>query len=379
MAETSLNSAQSPRRETVLAPFLAAGFVAVEPAILQPAQVFLDVSGEELARRLYLTTDAEGRELCLRPELTIPVCLDHMAAGDPARRADYAYFGRAFRHRPDISGEFWQAGVESLARTDTAEADAQVFALALDCARRNGVPAPRVRLGDTGLFRAVLAALDLPAAWHRRLARDFGRADLVAADLATLNATKPALGDSHAGLLSALAGADREAARALVEDLLAIGGVATVGGRSVGEIAERFLEQADLSNGARVPPERLDILKRYLSLTGDPATVLGEARDILAPLGAAVGPALEAFAARNAAFARAGIDLTRLDFQGAFGRRLDYYSGFVFEIHDPGDPLKPQFIGGGRYDNLLKLLGAPEPVPAVGFSVWVERLPGGGS
>jgi ATP phosphoribosyltransferase regulatory subunit len=31
-------------------------------------------------------------------------------------------------------------------------------------------------------------------------------------------------------------------------------------------------------------------------------------------------------------------------------------------------------VAGGRYDGLLTRLGAPAPIPAVGFAVWVERL-----
>jgi ATP phosphoribosyltransferase regulatory subunit len=45
----------------------------------------------------------------------------------------------------------------------------------------------------------------------------------------------------------------------------------------------------------------------------------------------------------------------------------------VFELTDPsrtGDPL----VAGGRYDGLLTRLGSPEPIAAVGFAVWIERL-----
>lgn len=366
---------QSPGREAFLAPFIDAGYRAVEPSILQPSNVFLDLSGEELAKRLYLTTDADGRELCLRPELTIPVCLDHVSGGDPARLGAYCYHGPVFRHRPGENGEFVQAGVESIGRTDTARADAEVFALALDCLARAGLSAPRIRAGDTSLFRTVLGGLELPAVWRRRLARDFGRQEKVAADLDSLTASKrdPAYG----GVLGALSGADRASARALVEDLLRIGGLSAAGGRSAGEIAERFLEQAELENGARVAPEKLAILAGVLAASGHPERVLETVERVTRPIAAQVAPALEAFAARNAAFAEAGIALDRIGFEGGFGRRLDYYTGLVFEMNDPDRPAVPALVGGGRYDGLLRFLGAAAAVPAVGFSVWVERLPGG--
>jgi ATP phosphoribosyltransferase regulatory subunit len=31
-------------------------------------------------------------------------------------------------------------------------------------------------------------------------------------------------------------------------------------------------------------------------------------------------------------------------------------------------------VAGGRYDGLMTQLGASTPIPAVGFSVWVETL-----
>ena len=75
------------RAEALLASFAAAGYAAVQPSILQPAEPFLDLSGEDIRKSLYLTTDASGDELCLRPDLTIPVARDYLAsarAGQPA-------------------------------------------------------------------------------------------------------------------------------------------------------------------------------------------------------------------------------------------------------------------------------------------------------
>ena len=160
-----------------------AGYRFVEPPIVSEANVFLDVAGEDLRRRLYLTTSADGREQCLRPEFTIPVCLQHIASGDAHRTADYAYLGPVFRQRPGgANGEFLQAGVESLGRTDRITADADVLALALDAVRVYGLDEPIVRIGDSALFSAVIDQLGVAAIWKRRLSRAFG-------DRARLDAT----------------------------------------------------------------------------------------------------------------------------------------------------------------------------------------------
>lgn len=360
-------------RDTFLGPFVAQGFRPSEPGLLFPADLFIDLSGEELGKRLFLTSDGEGRDLCLRPELTIPVCIEHLATGAPERRADYVYFGRAFRHRGDGPDEFWQGGAEALGETDRIAADARLLALAIECAGRHGAGKAHLRLGDVGLFRAVLDALDLPPSLRRKLARDFGRSALDPETLVALANRKPAKA-GRAGLIAALDRADPQGARALVADLLALGGLSPAGGRGIDEIAERFLEKAEEAETIGVNPEHLDWLRRFLAIEAPPLDALSQAVVVLAPLGAKVAPALAELEARLSAFRSGGIDLDDALFSAAFGRRLDYYSGLVFELYQNSKASEPPLIGGGRYDHLLALLGAPVPVPAIGFSLWIERL-----
>ena len=67
--------------------FAEAGYAFVEPPIVHPATVFVELAGEDLRRRLYLTNAADGTELALRPDYTIPVCLQHLATGAAKRKA----------------------------------------------------------------------------------------------------------------------------------------------------------------------------------------------------------------------------------------------------------------------------------------------------
>ena len=67
------------------------------------------------------------------------------------------------------------------------------------------------------------------------------------------------------------------------------------------------------------------------------------------------------------------IDISAIRFSTSFGRGVDYYTGFEFELHRKGNGDEP-LVAGGRYDGLMTQLGARNPIPAVGFSVWVETL-----
>jgi ATP phosphoribosyltransferase regulatory subunit len=68
-----------------------------------------------------------------------------------------------------------------------------------------------------------------------------------------------------------------------------------------------------------------------------------------------------------------GINTGRVRFSTSFGRGLDYYTGFEFELHGKGNGVEP-LVAGGRYDGLMTQLGSPAPIAAVGFSVWIEAL-----
>src|SRR6202047_5043158 len=125
--------------DALLLSFAQAGYVRAEPAILQPAEPFLDLSGEDIRKSLYLTTDAGGEELCLRPDLTIPVARDYLASPHAVKPAGFSYLRSVFRFSGGRGSEFLQAGIESFGRQDRAAADAEMLALALPATAHGGV------------------------------------------------------------------------------------------------------------------------------------------------------------------------------------------------------------------------------------------------
>jgi ATP phosphoribosyltransferase regulatory subunit len=376
-APTFANSlSQAPRSagERALDCFLAAGFERTEPPILHPAAIFLDMSGEEVRRRLFLTADAAGEELCLRPEYTIPVCRAYLASDKAGGVAEFSYLGPVFRARAGHAGEQTQTGLESFGRKDGEAADAEVFALGLEAATAAGGGALATRLGDAGLFEGALDSLAIPEAWRRRLRRGVARGRSLDAIF-----NRPSPGAlAQAGVLAALESADHAGAKALVEDLLAIAGIEAVGGRSAGEIADRFLEQASLRAGEPIEAEKRAVLEAFLAISGDPDEAAVELRRLADSAGLDLGVALDAFELRNGFIAARGARIEDIRFSAAFVRDFDYYTGFVFEAHDPAAPGARTALAGGRYDGLARRLGAPSDIPAVGAAITLDRLTNGG-
>ena len=170
------------RAEALVASYERAGYARVAPAILQPAEPFLDLSGEDIRKRMYLTTAPGGAELCLRPDLTIPVSRDYLSSSQAGRAAGFCYLGPVFRHRSDEPAEFMQAGIESFGRPDRAAADAEMLALGLEATAGYGLATPDIRTGDPlvagGRYDGLLTRLGAPeaiaavgfAVWIERLA-----------------------------------------------------------------------------------------------------------------------------------------------------------------------------------------------------------------
>ncbi len=358
--------------DALLLSFAQAGYLRAEPAILQPAEPFLDLSGEDIRKSLYQTTDPSGEELCLRPDLTIPVARDYLTSPRAGRPAGFSYLGPVFRYRGNQASEFLQAGVESFGRQDRAAADAEMLALALEATAAFGVSDVEIRTGDVALFNALIDALGLYPVWRRRLVKDFNRKINLAEDIERLTlATAPGRNE-YEGVLAALAGSDRKAALALVTDLMSIAGASTLGGRTVSEIADRFLEQSTLKAGA-LPRDALAIIKRFLAISGDPDDAIAQLRALAEDAKLNITAAIDLFESRVGFMAARGIAIGNTRFSTAFGRGLDYYTGFEFELHGKGNGVEP-LVAGGRYDGLMTQLGAATPIPAVGFSVWVEAL-----
>ncbi|MGX8009930.1 ATP phosphoribosyltransferase regulatory subunit [Mesorhizobium sp. ORM8.1] len=343
---------------------------AVEVAVLQPADPFLDMAGEDLRRRVFLTESETGKTLCLRPEFTIPVCLDHISsqAGTPRR---YSYLGEVFRQRREGGNEFFQAGIEDLGDRDIAAADARSLA---DAHALLSLVLPgqklAITLGDQTLFEAVLAALGLPRGWRMRLARAFGSAPMLEAALADL--ANPPRNSQLAGPVAMLVlDGDAEALAAHIADGMEQAGLSASSGRAPADIARRLIEKAELRS-VRLSNEAFSALKGFLEIDVTLGEATAELENFAVGAGLSLGPALENFATRAKAIEAHGLPAASIRYDAAFGRPLDYYTGLVFEIAAEGGDRA--LAGGGRYDRLLTLLGAKKPIPGVGFSVWLDRI-----
>lgn len=339
------------------------GFALSDPDVLQPAALFFDQAGEDIGQRLFVTQGSSGQELCLRPEFTLPIVKAHLAHSDQPAQVAYSYVGNVFRQRDDASEEFLQAGVELIGGNRLAR-EKQLIRFALDALAIFDVTHPRIRIGDVALFETLLAKADMPAPWRPRIRHRFGTRT-------EMSALLKRLGAKQSGAAPANIPKSRVKMRNWVEENMALNGLSPTHGRTADEITARMLEKQKLASSP-VPEHTLQLLKAYLKIKGTPAKSVEKMRALFAQFNINMDKPLAAFEKQCAALTEAA-DGAPISFDAGFGRRLDYYSGLVFEISDKSLPLEP-LVGGGRYDRLLTRLGATKTASAIGCSIWLDRL-----
>jgi len=349
--------------ERISARFIAAGALPVEPAALQPAKTLLDLYGEDIRARAYVTHDPQLGEMMLRPDFTVPVVQMHMKNGaEPAR---YTYQGPVWRKQQAGLGrarEYLQVGFELFARDNPAAADAEVFALFSDVLQGLDL---RAATGDMGILLAAVAGLDTLAGRKAALMRHIWRPARFRQLLERFGGGAP-VPDSRAALLAA-------AATTPVEALCQSAG-RHVGLRSQADIAARVAALREDAAAPPIPADQVRLLGDILNIREKSPAALGHLR-ILAREMPAITAALDTMEARLVALAAKGVDVDALDFEASYGRTtMEYYDGFVFGFYAESAGDLPVIASGGRYDALTGVLGQGGRIAAVGGVIRPETI-----
>jgi ATP phosphoribosyltransferase regulatory subunit len=147
-----------------------------------------------------------------------------------------------------------------------------------------------------------------------------------------------------------------------------------LGGRTREEIIDRLMEQAAEAAAVRLDARAVALIERVLSVSGPALKSVTTIRALLKAHGIALEAPLAMMQSRIAALAKLGLADARVSFAARFGRNMEYYTGFVFELWSRDSEGPVQVAGGGRYDTLLKTLGAGKDVPAIGCAIRSERV-----
>mgnify|MGYP000748926755 CR=1 FL=1 len=345
--------------------FAELGATQLDLPFLYPSDELLNLYGEDLRARAFPHGDPErGDELCLRPDFTVPVALAHREQGWD-RRAMYTYSGPVFRLQPldrNRPVEYMQAGIERFCDPDLAATDAEVFMALRAGVQLLGVTDLQATVGDLSIILAVLDGLEMPARRRAALKRHLWRPSRFQA-LLDRAVTTPEPSERRLELLALNANDVRQAVENAGED---------VGLRTVSEVLKR-LDVLGASEPS-MPAQDATLISDVLGVRGSIDEISARIAKLTSDAGVDITSALDRFDERLQHLLDAGCSADELTFDAAFGRSLEYYDGFVFEIRKAGAGEHPPLAGGGRYNTMTTKLGAEIAVPAIGGIVRPEAV-----
>ncbi len=367
-------------------------YVPVELPILENTELYLRKSGEDIASRLF-EFDFKSRRIALRPELTASILrayVEHLQDEPLPLRLQYA--GPVFRYEKPQQNRFRQftvAGAELLGAAGPL-ADAEILHLACSGLTALGIRNQRLVIGHSEMLEGFLRSLGLRRQLLNFLLRNMENVrkrglDAVIASLCDLypeldgleaDAASPQAADSAKSqhLVDVLREMSDGEAHQAITDFLRSLNIRIDSNRDEDEVIDRLLHKIREDEQAPKVRTALEYMRKLSDLTGPTGEILGRARDLFAEYH--VNPsALDTLAETIDQLSLFGELDAELQLDLGLNRGLHYYTGLMFEIHcatESGEDI--QLCGGGRYDNLVSILGGNEPKPAAGFAYGVERV-----
>ncbi|HYG66178.1 MAG TPA: histidine--tRNA ligase [Anaeromyxobacteraceae bacterium] len=280
------------------------------------AQPGAAASSREEARAAFKRDELALADSALRYDLTVPLArvVAEYQAQLPRffKRYQIQPVWRADRPAAGRFREFYQCDVDIVGSRELV-CEVEVASAVCEVLDRLGFDDYRVRLNHRGLLRGMIEAAGIPLEHEVTAITELDKLGKVSAD---------------------------EVKAALVERGVPAGSAA------------RLLEVALAATGGASGAEVLDGLEGALRASERGAAGVSELRRLLA-------------LASDAPCGR------RLALDPSLARGLSYYTGPIFEIQV--SDLAGSLGGGGRYDELIGMF-LRQPVPAVGFSLGLERI-----
>ena len=338
--------------EVIIKIFKKNGFVLSEPDVFLDSNYIIERSGEKFRNSMLTLEGEDGKIMCLRPDLTVASCVSFLQKKSSSK---IYYSGQAYRRSSKEGTNFIndQLGIEILGSKNQIQDDFKVLNTILEIAKKIKRKKIKIKVGDISLFKSLINSLDMPERWKLRLIRHFWRPSYFEELLKRLEKNT----DIDAVTF------DDDKKRFYEMKKFDQGKI--VAGRSVFEILKRFdkkiKDPRSFSDGKKI----VKIIKSFLKINCKLEDLNEKLFD---------------FTKRNNLEKnifkdfKSILNLKKLKqdiyFISNFGRDVEYYTGIVFEVFSG----KKEIARGGRYDDLLKSLGAKKNTPAVGAAINLKNI-----
>ena len=338
--------------EIIIKTFKRNGFVLSEPDVLLDSDYIIERSGEKFRSSMLTFNSEDGKTMCLRPDLTVASCISFLQKKSSSK---IYYSGQAYRRSNKKGSNFIndQLGIEILGSKNEAQDDYKVISTILSSAKKIKKKKIKIKVGDIGLFKRLINALDMPERWKLRLIRHFWRPSYFEELLKRL--------EKNTDIDAVTFDEDKKR----FYEMKKLDQSKRIAGRSISEILKRFdkklKDPRSFTDGKKI----VKIIKTFLQINCKLSKLDGKLSD---------------FAKKNNLKTnifkdfKSILSLKKINqdilFIANFGRDVEYYTGIVFEVFSGNK----EIARGGRYDDLLKSLGAKKNIPAVGAAINLKNI-----
>ena len=339
--------------ESILKSVKSKGFKHTELDSVIETNHIVERSGESFRRFIFSFNDQNGKELCLRPDLTIASCIRYLNERIKGTVKVY-YNGQAFRKSQNRKDPIIrnQIGFEIIGSNNEKKDDKQIIETSLKSLSKFKYSSGSLIIGNVEIFKLLLNKLDIPKRWKLRLQRHFWRENYFNDLLKRL--------ETNSDVDPTIVEIDKKKYQKMLKENQS----RQIAGRSVNEILSRFNNKIKDPRRAKKGKNVSKVIKEFLKIN--------------CPINQA-GKKLNLFFKKNKINLRVEnsyfpitknkISKLNIKYSASFGRQLEYYTGMVFKIVVKSKTGNINLINGGRYDNLMADLGSSKKISAVGAAI----------
>ena len=338
--------------KAIIQTFKSNGFVLSEPDVLLDSEYIIERSGEKFRSSMLTFENEDGKTMCLRPDLTVASCIKFLKKKTSSK---IYYSGQAYRRSSNKESNFIndQLGIEILGSKNKIQDDFKVISTIISSTKKIKSKKIQIKVGDISLFKSLINALDMPERWKLRLIRHFWRPNYFEELLKRL--------EKNTDIDSVTFDTDKER----FYEMKKMDQDKVVAGRSIAEILRRFdkkiKDPRSFDDGKKI----VKIIKSFLKINCKLSQLDEKLLDFAKKNNLKKNIFKDFKSIQNLKKLKQDIN-----FITNFGRDVEYYTGIVFEVFSG----KKEIARGGRYDDLLKSLGAKKNIQAVGAAINLKNI-----
>ena len=338
--------------ELIIKTFKTNGFALLEPDVLLDSEYIIQRSGENFRRSMLTFENEDGKVMCLRPDLTVSSCIKFL---EKKSKSKIFYSGQAYRRVTKKGSDFIndQLGIEIFGSKNKIQDDYKVIKTILDSAKKIKKKNIQIKVGDISLFKSLINSLDMPERWKLRLIRHFWRPKYFGELLKRL--------EKNSDIDSVTFDTDKKR----FYEMKKMNQNKIIAGRSILEILKRFDKKIKDPRSFSEGNQIVKIIRSFLRINCKLSKLDKNLLDFAKKNNLKENIFKELKSIQNLKKLN-----QEVNFITNFGRDIEYYTGIVFEIFSG----KKEIARGGRYDDLLKSLGAKKNVPAVGAAINLNNI-----